>query len=509
MKGFVKRSGLLVGLGLTVLGTVVQAAVEKSPDANTLWQENGVAVETVKAESAQFWTDQRWSAGDCWLSGGLWSDVTADEKGGLRVTAVDKRILTAVKVPFNRDYPYIVWEVDNIALTPGYHDFSVGLDAPDVLGMVGNIQTGAYVFNPFQRHPEWSGQNKGFLMIRLFNAALTVKGLKMVKEPENNLTINSTAFAEKKRLDSNDSLTITLTLAKPANGASVDFFDSYLCTPVTLNGQKTLPLQAADATKKIWSATVSVKSCMMPNLKKGEQIKPNRLLFKATTRDGGLTAPLWTGNPYEFALNSSVQVMGAPKFAAGKHDQGLSFDGEADALAVPACEFADNEGTMECWIFLSPTFDKSGNIFRIDGAAPWSYHILNIDGKTRKLTYNVYNGKAGTAVNSGIIGDGWHHVMATHSIKDKKIELFVDGVSEGTAAYDVATTCKGKTLGIGGYAMGKVATPFSGLLDEIRISNVVRSAPAQGAGPFAMDDKTTVLIHCDRATGITDAAAKK
>jgi hypothetical protein len=73
----------------------------------------------------------------------------------------------------------------------------------------------------------------------------------------------------------------------------------------------------------------------------------------------------------------------------------------------------------------------------------------------------------------------------------------------------VATTCKGKTLGIGGYAMGKVATPFSGLLDEIRISNVVRSTPVEGAGPFAMDDKTTVLIHCDRATGITDAAAKK
>jgi hypothetical protein len=134
---------------------------------------------------------------------------------------------------------------------------------------------------------------------------------------------------------------------------------------------------------------------------------------------------------------------------------------------------------------------------------------LSIDGKTRKQTCNVYNGKAGTAVKSGIIGDGWHHIMATHSIKDKKIELFVDGVSEGPATYDVATTCKGKTLGIGGYALGKVAAPFSGLLDEIRISNIVRSAPAEGAGTFAMDDKTVVLLHCDRATGITDAAAAK
>ncbi len=134
---------------------------------------------------------------------------------------------------------------------------------------------------------------------------------------------------------------------------------------------------------------------------------------------------------------------------------------------------------------------------------------MSIDGKTRKLTYNVYNGKAGTAVNSGIIGDGWHHVMATHSIKDKKIELFVERASEGPAAYDVATTCKGKTLGIGGYALGKVAAPFSGLLDEVRISNVVRSAPTEGAGPFVMDDKTVVLLHCDRATGITDAAAAK
>jgi hypothetical protein len=47
---------------------------------------------------------------------------------------------------------------------------------------------------------------------------------------------------------------------------------------------------------------------------------------------------------------------------------------------------------------------------------------------------------------------------------------------------------------------------LAGLIDEIRISNVVRSAPANGAGPFEVDENTVVLIQAERATGIKNKA---
>lgn len=48
--------------------------------------------------------------------------------------------------------------------------------------------------------------------------------------------------------------------------------------------------------------------------------------------------------------------------------------------------------------------------------------------------------------------------------------------------------------------------PYADLIDEIRISNVVRSAPADGAGAFESDENTAVIIQADRATGIKNTA---
>jgi hypothetical protein len=273
-----------------------------------------------------------------------------------------------------------------------------------------------------------------------------------------------------------------------------------------LNDQNSIALKPADATSKVWQATITAKFLIMPNLKKGDQITANRLLFKATTTQGGLAVPLWTGNPFEFNLISGVQVLGSPKFAGGKYGQALNFDGTSDALNIQQCDMDDEEGTMECWIYLSPTFDTTANLFRIDGTDPWSYHIVNIDGGTRELTYTVYDGEKGSSVKSIPIGDGWHHIMATYSLSAGHIELFINGASQGTAAYTVPTTCKGKALGIAGCAQGNVSVPYAGLIDEIRISNVVRTPPAEGAGPFEADDKTVVLIHCDKDTGIKNSA---
>jgi hypothetical protein len=399
----------------------------------------------------------------------------------------------------------LVWDVVDIVPGEGYRAMGVGLDVENVakLSVVSNLQTGTFVFNPFLQNPNLVS-GKVAAAVNLYNAGVTIQGIRMVAEPANNLTVTSPAFETKQSLDINDSITITLTLAEAAGSAQVEFFDSYLCSPVRLNNQEAIELKAADNTKKVWKTTVDVKSLAMPNLKKGEQVKPNRLLLKATTAGGGLKAPLWTGNPFPCNLADSVQVIGAPKFMSGKHGEALSFDGKADSLLIP-CDIDDKKGTMECWVNVSPTLETTANILRIDGSLPWSYHDLSISGESRKLSYKVHVGDEGISVTSSPLGDGWHHVMATYSLEAGQIELFVDGNSEGTANYTVPTTCKGHPLGVGGYILGKVMSPYAGLIDEIRVSNVVRPAPADGAGPFEVDENTVVLIQGDRATGIKNA----
>lgn len=506
MKNAIQQLLILIPIAMTLSGTVLQAELVKSPDANTLWEENGIDVQTVPFEGTDFWTQPTWQAGGKWLSGGLYSHVTSAQAGGLQIQASGNNNSTYARVPIDPGYPYLVWDVVDIVPGEGYRAMGVGLDVENVarLSVVGNLQPGTFVFNPFLQDPNLVSR-KVAAAVSLYNAALTIKGLRMVAQPENNLTITSPAFETKQCLDINDTITITLTLAQAAGSAKVEFFDSCLCTPVRLNDQEGIELKAADDTKKVWKATVDVKTLTMTNLKKGEQVKPNRLLLKATTSGGGLAAPLWTGNPYEFNLAGSVQVMGSPKFAAGKHGQALSFDGQSDALLIP-CDINDKEGTMECWIHVSPTLETTANIFRIDGSNPWGYHDLSINAATRKLSYKVHADGTDASVTSASIGDGWHHVMATYSLKSGQIELFVDGNSEGTADYTVPTTFQGHPFGIGGYILGKVMSPYAGLIDEIRVSNVVRSAPANGAAPFEVDENTVVLIHGDRASGIKNAA---
>ena len=88
--------------------------------------------------------------------------------------------------------------------------------------------------------------------------------------------------------------------------------------------------------------------------------------------------------------------------------------------------------------------------------------------------------------------------MATHSSADNKIELFVDGVSQGVEKYD-QTSCGEALLEIGGLPAaeaGKVANPLNGLLDDLRVSKVV-SQPSIPDKPGTRNAETTLLLSFD------------
>ncbi len=201
--------------------------------------------------------------------------------------------------------------------------------------------------------------------------------------------------------------------------------------------------------------------------------------------------------------NVSAQL--EPARAPGRFGRALSFAAGDNVVRVDQCGFDDAAGSLEAWVQIpGETASRQGTIFRLDSAAPWTYHIVQMVGGSHKISYVVYNGEVGRGVTSAELEPGWHHVLATHDLASATLELFIDGVSAGTAEY-LGTTCADALLGIGGMPGGgtQVGNPFTGLIDEVRVSDVVRTPEgARARGPFAADEHTTVLLHCDEEDGL-------
>ncbi|OGV74380.1 MAG: hypothetical protein A3K19_27225 [Lentisphaerae bacterium RIFOXYB12_FULL_65_16] len=204
---------------------------------------------------------------------------------------------------------------------------------------------------------------------------------------------------------------------------------------------------------------------------------------------------------------SNVAVRGTPQPVDGRFGRALRFDGKT-ALRVTAPGFRDDAGTLECWVRLpkdTPAPPGAGTLLRLDGANPWTYHIVEAGNGARKIKYVTYDGKNGTAVVSGDLAPGWHHIAATHSVADKKLELFIDGKSQGTAAFNLST-CKNATLHIGGIGTDApdkpVGNAFTGDLDEVRISETVLTVTPEGlAAAPDVAPGTALLLRLDEESG--------
>ena|GEM_PF-490133 len=192
----------------------------------------------------------------------------------------------------------------------------------------------------------------------------------------------------------------------------------------------------------------------------------------------------------------------------GKFGKAIKFDGVNSYFAVNDPNFTDDEGTLEAWIWMPAKVQEvDGTILRMDSGSPWTYHILQRLMGTSKIDYRVYDSKNVTQILSVDLAEGWHHIMATHSKSAGTLELFVDGVKQGSVPYK-DTSCNTATLyvgGLGGPMRGGqpgVGNAFIGLIDEIRISNTVRKPiPGGPTEAFVKDSNTQLLLHLDEPSG--------
>lgn len=201
-----------------------------------------------------------------------------------------------------------------------------------------------------------------------------------------------------------------------------------------------------------------------------QTIKDGRfLLLVATT----LTATLFIGSFAEALNTHSVD------FERGSSQYLLVSDGSQAGLDIT------NVMTVEAWVKLESF--GSGEFHAVvakDNGQPkrsYAFSLLNAFGTHKACMYNSLDGTntnttSNVCVNAGTLSlETWHHVAWVFNAADGEVEVFVNGISQGTAdglntsSYDsTATFTIGSMDGTG-------TSYFDGMIDEVRVWDVVRT----------------------------------
>jgi hypothetical protein len=226
-----------------------------------------------------------------------------------------------------------------------------------------------------------------------------------------------------------------------------------------------------------------ISGATLPIVSEDQPVQGTSILVgeSAATRKLGL--PGQELQPQEYllrALPDTLVLMGRDEASAetaqstpgrqpGKHGNAGQFGGQRTFVTVASPGFSDEAGSLEAWVWMpAATAEKHGTILRLDGGDPWTYHILQRDGGTSRISYTTYDSKRGHGLGTPPLAEGWYHALAIWDAKAGKQSLYLDGKLVGTCEY-VKTSCAGAVLGIGGIGTSPTAVvgnPFLGLIDE-------------------------------------------
>lgn len=161
--------------------------------------------------------------------------------------------------------------------------------------------------------------------------------------------------------------------------------------------------------------------------------------------------------------------------AAGQSDGAGSFSGTGQWVSAFASNISPTgtSRTITAWIKTSSTSREGIAATRpVSGANGWNF-ILNLT-TAGNLTYNHVGGTLITKATG--IGTGtWFQVGAVFDIGANAATLYTNGASLGSTG-TFGTDASSSFNGIIAAEQGDFSNPFTGQIDEFRISNVVRSA---------------------------------
>lgn len=183
---------------------------------------------------------------------------------------------------------------------------------------------------------------------------------------------------------------------------------------------------------------------------------------------------------------------------------------KANAGENPSTDVLCNQN--DGWIHGNIIFDR--DIWNSGDYGDYGISLTN-----GRVAFGVNNGSSGTTVcGSTSVTDGqWHHVAVTRSYPGGNLRIFVDGVLDGerdgpngdVSYRDGRSTTRPDdpylVIGAEKHDAGSNFPSYSGWVDELRISNVIRyssnfTPPTQ---PFASDANSVGLYHFDEGSGNT------
>ncbi|RDI68161.1 LamG-like jellyroll fold domain-containing protein [Nocardia pseudobrasiliensis] len=165
----------------------------------------------------------------------------------------------------------------------------------------------------------------------------------------------------------------------------------------------------------------------------------------------------------------------------GRFGAGMRFDGTGDIRVDDHSDFAvpDKMGfTAECFVRPAAGVGTGAVLSKhadLDPATPgWSLHIGTFRGLERNvlllLSDGTSTGRLSLYADVSLDVDRFHHLAAVLDRDRRVARLYVDGVLRATAAANLGALTNTAQLCIGYSGAANFSGPFSGTIDEVRIS---------------------------------------
>jgi len=278
---------ILIG-GLCLFFVInIEGKVIYNPDTNTLWIEDGKDIEIVEHGKPEFWQGKAWA--------GKLEMETTEDGFKIKSPSADREIIGRY-FKFNKEYPYLVWEIDKVVYGEGYRGLTIAFPHI-VFPFVSYIYPGIFVVNPFLSKKDI--KDFEYCRIYLYNTEIYLKYIKMVKKPDYLIEITGAEIEKKGYVEPGDEINFKVILKEKAEDVSLTFYDFYITNETKINGSSSLQLKPEDQEQKIWAGKIKIDRIDLPRQEEKESFSPGSFLIKATVLGGKINVPLWTANWFE------------------------------------------------------------------------------------------------------------------------------------------------------------------------------------------------------------------
>jgi len=170
--------------------------------------------------------------------------------------------------------------------------------------------------------------------------------------------------------------------------------------------------------------------------------------------------------------NASVVSVNTQGFATGQIDGADDFDGDDDYITIPDSDSLDvtDAITISAWIY-PESWGGGGTGRIIDKTLSTAYGLFVTSASSSLSFYWTTNQK--NSVASSISLNEWQHITVTYDRSN--VRFYVNGIPKGSHAITSPIAANSDALYIGNRGSDMVRD-YDGLMDELRISNIARSA---------------------------------